>query len=101
MTEYICPANHETLEEEERCEEMKAREAALELNVGDRIHGFAGGFFGRDSYDCRTVEHVGRDWVITRNTKGNWESTSLIQAWAAASKYGERKQDYDGNWCCN
>jgi hypothetical protein len=37
-------------------------------SVGDTIHGFANGCFGRDSYDCRVVEAVGPDWLVTRNS---------------------------------
>jgi hypothetical protein len=44
--------------------------------VGDVIHGFAGGAFGRDSYGCRTVEAVGTDWVVTRNSAGAAEFAS-------------------------
>ncbi len=44
--------------------------------IGDRIHGFASGGFGRDSYGCRTVEAVGRDWVVTRNDAGVAEFAS-------------------------
>lgn len=42
----------------------------MSFEVGDRIHGFAGGYFGRDSYDCRRVVAVGPDWVVTRNDRG-------------------------------
>lgn len=38
------------------------------LAVGDRIHGYCGGYFGRDHYDCGIVEAVGRDWAIFRTT---------------------------------
>lgn len=30
------------------------------LHVGDTVYGFAGGLFGRDSYDDREVIHVGQ-----------------------------------------
>lgn len=46
------------------------------FKVGDEIHGFAGGTFGRDSYDCRIVEAVGRDWIVTRNTNSEVEFAS-------------------------
>lgn len=36
------------------------------IKVGDVIHGFHKGLFGRDSYGCRRVEAVGADWVLTR-----------------------------------
>lgn len=37
--------------------------------VGDVLHGFCGGAFGRDSYGCRRVEAVGFDWLVTRNDR--------------------------------
>lgn len=40
------------------------------LAVGDIIHGFANGAFGRDSYDCRRIEAVGPDWVVCRYESG-------------------------------
>lgn len=46
------------------------------FKVGDEIHGFARGAFGRDSYDCRIVEAVGPDWAVTRNTNGEPEMVS-------------------------
>lgn len=39
------------------------------LAVGDRIHGYCGGYFGRDHYDCGTVEAVGPDWIVARSIK--------------------------------
>lgn len=48
--------------------------------VGDVIHGFASGYFGRDSYDCRYVEAVGKDWLVTRNTQGRVELISKSDA---------------------
>lgn len=43
------------------------------LAVGDIIHGFANGAFGRDSYDCRRIEAVGPDWIVTRDEQGSAE----------------------------
>lgn len=40
------------------------------LGVGDVIHGFAGGLFGRDHYDCVKIEAVGPDWVVARDGHG-------------------------------
>lgn len=37
------------------------------LTVGDVIHGFAGGAFGRDHYDCVRIEAVGPDWIVARD----------------------------------
>lgn len=36
------------------------------LAVGDVLYGFCGGAFGRDSYGDKTVEAIGRDWVVAR-----------------------------------
>ncbi|QIQ63060.1 hypothetical protein SEA_MOAB_206 [Streptomyces phage Moab] len=40
------------------------------FEVGDIVHGFAQGYFGRDSYDCKVVEavskEVGNSWVVFR-----------------------------------
>lgn len=46
------------------------------LAVGDVIHGFAGGIFGRDHYVCCQVEALGRDWVVTRSARGTVEFLS-------------------------
>jgi hypothetical protein len=37
------------------------------LTIGDVIHGFAHGVFGRDHYHCVRVEAVGPDWIVARN----------------------------------
>lgn len=37
------------------------------LAVGDVIHGFAEGVFGRDHYDCARIEAVGFDWIVCRD----------------------------------
>jgi len=44
-----------------------------DLTVGAIVHGFCGGYFGRDSYACRRVEAVGPDWIVTRNGRGGVE----------------------------
>ena len=41
------------------------------LCVGDKLYGYCGGFFGRDSYGEKTVEAVGRDWVVVREDDGD------------------------------
>jgi hypothetical protein len=42
--------------------------------VGTRLHGFCGGYFGRDSYGEKVVEAVGSDWIVVREEDGtpNW-----------------------------
>jgi hypothetical protein len=54
--------------------------AETDLHVGDFIHGFANGYFGRDSYDCRVIEEEGRDWLVTRNTRGEAELITKADA---------------------
>ena len=48
----------------------------FDFKVGDIVHGFAQGAFGRDSYDCRRVEAIGSDWIVTRNSQGEAEFTT-------------------------
>lgn len=36
------------------------------IAVGQVLHGFCGGYFGRDSWKCKRVEAVGFDWVVAR-----------------------------------
>lgn len=36
------------------------------LRAGDKLYGFCGGAFGRDSFGEKTVEAIGRDWVVCR-----------------------------------
>ena len=38
------------------------------LTVGDTLHGFCGGAFGRESYGDKIVEALGKDWVVARET---------------------------------
>lgn len=43
------------------------------LAVGDIVHGFAHGAFGRDHYDCVRVEAVGPDWIVARSNHEPYE----------------------------
>ena len=65
------------------------------LAVGDVIHGFANGAFGRDSYDCRTIEAVGPDWIVTRNTRGETEHASGRRTLELCQD--NREQQWDGS----
>lgn len=40
---------------------------ARPLAVGDIIHGFAHGAFGRDHYHCTRIEAIGPDWIVARD----------------------------------
>lgn len=41
------------------------------LTVGDVIHEFARGAFGRDHYDCTKIEAAGPDWIVARDADGD------------------------------
>lgn len=41
------------------------------LKIGDVIHGFAQGGFGRDHYDCTKIEACGPDWIVARDADGD------------------------------
>lgn len=72
------------------------------LAVGDIIHGFANGAFGRDSYDCRIIEAVGPDWIVTRNKNGNVEFAAGRHSLELCQINRERLNHYgsDGDPCC-
>lgn len=40
------------------------------LAVGELLHGFCGGLFGRDHYTCSNIEAIGPDWVLVRHRDG-------------------------------
>lgn len=48
------------------CCECKCKQEKKVFAVGDVIHGFCGGHFGRDSYSCKKVEHIGPDYIVFR-----------------------------------
>lgn len=56
------------------------------FTLGDDIHGFAGGAFGRDSYNCRFVIALSDDpipWIVTQqfDTKQPEFTTSVRTAY--------------------
>lgn len=67
------------------------------LQIGEIIHGFCGGAFGRDSRKCRRVEALGADWAVTRNGVGDIECVSGRDLRIAI----QNKDDltYCGTWC--
>lgn len=36
------------------------------IRIGDIVHGYLDGWFGRDHYNCSRVEAIGADWAIIR-----------------------------------
>ena len=71
--------------------------ALHDFKVGEIIHGFCGGSFGRDSYACRRVETVGPDWVVTRNGLG--DGSYLDVELAAGENMPSREQAADKSYC--
>lgn len=43
------------------------------VKVGSVLHGYAGGYFGRDSYSHKRVEAIGKGWLVVRNEEGEPE----------------------------
>lgn len=63
------------------------------IGIGTKLYGFCNGFFGRDSYDTKTIEAIGSDWVVARDSdgiptfaffNGDWylEKDNLLKEWA-------------------
>lgn len=44
-----------------------AESQPTKLQVGSILYGFAGGCFGRDSFNNRRVEALGPDWAVARD----------------------------------
>lgn len=63
--------------------------------VGDVFHGFCGGAFGRDSYNCRLVEATGHDWIVTRNSRGEVELCAGRQLAGVAESGSDRSYCYE------
>lgn len=63
--------------------------SARPLAVGDRLHGFCGGLFGRDSFGCRTVEARGADWVVIREDDGTPDAALSLESLEALEAYRE------------
>lgn len=89
---------------------VAARRAMFNRDLyGLRFHGFAEGWFGRDSYACRSVECVGIDWIVCRDDDGSAEFLSftsqddmrstLLTLAGKRIRNSARGADDDG-WCC-
>ncbi|MFG3051841.1 hypothetical protein ACGFZP_12950 [Kitasatospora sp. NPDC048239] len=70
------------------------------IAVGDILHGFCGGVFGRDHYTCCTVEALGPDWLVARNPRGELSWADGEDALVTLRRYRERTANYDGDFCC-
>jgi hypothetical protein len=56
--------------------------AEAPLRVGDVLHGFCNGKFGRDSYEDKRVEVIGPDWVVCREVTYFSEDTGALAFYA-------------------
>ncbi|MEU5360189.1 hypothetical protein ACFY9R_28965 [Streptomyces albidoflavus] len=69
------------------------------LGVGDALHGFCGGLFGRDHYDCCRVEAIGQDWVVTRADNGTVDFLSGRTQLANLRDYRKQSDYCPSNPC--
>lgn len=57
---------------------------ARPLAVGDVIHGFARGVFGRDHHNCVRIEAAGVDWIVARDSSSHlafasgWKALTIL-----------------------
>lgn len=58
------------------------------LEIGDVLHGYCGGNFGRDSYNCKIVEQIGPGYVLARQEFGEWPEM------ATGSGIADRLREY-------
>ena len=73
-------------------------EEAQPLRVGDLIHGFAQGAFGRDFYECAHVEALGTDWVAVRDLDGApWFTSGRDRLERAATARGPSDYPHHSN----
>lgn len=69
------------------------------VEVGDLLHGFQHGAFGRDSYHCRRVEAVGKDWVVTRALEPRRSMVEQVEMVTGDSLYHIEPNGPCDNWC--
>lgn len=46
---------------------LPSQKESANIGSGTRLYGYCNGFFGRD-YENKTIETIGSDWVVVRNT---------------------------------
>ena len=59
-------------------------------NIGRKIYGFCDGFFGRDSWDDKTIEAEGYDWIVARDSEQH--------AWFRQFRTTDNKQNLIDKW---
>jgi len=53
----------------------------LQSLIGETLYGFCNGFFGRDSYEAKTIEAIGKDWIVARTGKGELRIATFEEGW--------------------
>jgi hypothetical protein len=71
----------------------------MPLLVGAVLHGFCGGYFGRDHYNCCRVEAVGVDWVVVRNLEGQGIDFAIGRD--IHDNLAEYRKPCPGEYCCD
>lgn len=46
--------------------------------IGRVLYGFCGGFFGREEYDEKCIEAIGKDWIVARKSNGQVVFASFL-----------------------
>jgi len=67
-------------------------------NIGKVLHGFCGGFFGRDSYTDKCIEAEGRDWIVVRERSGKPNFAWFNDADHKQSMIDEYSKPEDPGW---
>ena len=44
-----------------------------QLQIGQILYGYCGGFFGRNSHEDKRIEAIGIDWVVVRDVYSGGE----------------------------
>ncbi len=63
--------------------------------IGEVLHGFCNGYFGRDSYADKRVEAFGIDWVVCRDEYGEVHFAtfeSSIKFWNYVKEWRKKEQ---------
>lgn len=74
-------------------------DSARPLVVGDVLHGFCGGHFGRDHYDCCRVEALGPDWLVARSEDGEDRDAAVAFACGSSDLIALRAFRGQSEWC--
>jgi hypothetical protein len=69
------------------------------LVVGGIIHGYAGGWFGRDHYDCIRIEAVGVDWLVGRTESGRSSATTCLPFRTDEFWHAMKEASVDFSYC--